>query len=334
MTYTEAWHIIHSYYFHGEPEDDTPAFQNACHYLIDAEKDYQAAVDLGGRYYSEKDYDNALKYYSLAAEHDVPYGYIGSGYIWYYGRTGTIDYEKAYDCFCRALYLLSGFHIDDEAFWKGEWKIPFDSEEEYVDYINTVYKLADMYRNGFYVVKDEERYISLITHLHDMMTSPAYKGMPVYSLPEIDLRLADITLHHDHSAYAGEHALQYLSEARYVMQRRLVSDGGFFGDFNIMKNIEMQIYQIAEFIPEEMDLYDLYYVMQKPCRVTFFHENYPHVITAVKKDNGIVINADHRWYASIDEYMQTGKIDGESIPAAFENCDRFSVEKTNAFEQA
>lgn len=333
MTYTEAWHIMHSYHMHGEPEEDTPAFLNACHYLIDTEKDYQAAVDLGGKYYGENDYDNALKYYSLAAENDIPYGYIGSGYIWYYGRCGTIDYQKAYECFCNALYLLSGFHIDDESFWNGEWNILFDSEEDYVDYINTVYKLADMYRNGFYVVKDEERYITLITYLHDRMTSPANAGMPVYNLPENDLRMADITLHHDHSVYAQDHALQYLSEARYVMQKRLGSDD-FFGDFNIMKNIVLEIYQLAEFIPEEMDLYDLYYVTQDPCRVVFFHDNCRHVITVEKKDKEMIINADHRWYPSIDAFMQTGRIDGERIPEANDTCERFSIVKSDAVEQA
>ena len=333
MTQKEAWHIIFNYHAENEPERDKPVFEDACHTLMDQYGDYQAAVDLGGKYYSDQNYDLALKYYSIAAEHDIPYGYIGLGYIWYYGRTGTTDYQKAFECFPKALKLLSGYSIDDDSFWNGKWKISFDSEDSYIDYINTVYKLADMYRNGYYVVKDNSRYIRLITYLHDMMITLSDTGMPDYNLPEIDLRMADIMLNYEEPAFAEDHALHYLSEGRYVMEQRLY-ESDFFGDFNIMKDIVLKIYQITEFNPEDMDLYDLYYVMKKPCKVTFDHDDKTHFISAEKQKNEIVINADHKWFHSIDEFMIHGDIDGERIPDVNDTCDHYSLMTANTWERA
>lgn len=333
MTQEEAWDLIFHYHAESEPEEKRSSFEEACHTLMKQYDDYQAAVDLGGKYYSDQDYDLALKYYAIAAEHDIPYGYIGLGYIWYYGRLGTTDYEKAFACFSKALKLLSGYSIDDDSFWNGEWKIPFDSEDSYINYINTVYKLADMYRNGYYVVKDNSRYIHLITHLHDMMTSLNDSGMPDYNLPEVDLRMADIMLNYEEPAYAEDHALQYLSEARDIMEQRVL-ETGFFGDFNIMKDIVLKMYQITEFNPEDMDLYDLYYVMKKPCTVTFLHDDRSHFISAEKQNDEIIINCDHKWFHSIDDFMIHGDIDGERIPDANDTCDHYAILDTNTCEMA
>ena len=55
--------------------------------------------------------------------------------VWYYGRTGTVDYEKAFRYFS-----MAGHNPVAE------------------------YKLADMYHNGYFVEKDDVKYKEIIQH--------------------------------------------------------------------------------------------------------------------------------------------------------------------------
>lgn len=79
-------------------------------------------ADLGGYYYELKKYDLALKYYNMAAELGSEGTEVCLGYVWYYGRTGKVDYEKAFHYFS-----MAGRNPVAE------------------------YKIADMYHNGYYV---------------------------------------------------------------------------------------------------------------------------------------------------------------------------------------
>lgn len=77
----------------------------------------------------EPDYKKALKYYLMAAEANEPLACTNVAYIYYYGFAGKTDYKKAYH------YYMQGFlRGDDEA----------------------AYKLGDMYRNGYYVEKNDD----------------------------------------------------------------------------------------------------------------------------------------------------------------------------------
>lgn len=90
-------------------------------YIIRTTKDLKAMMSLGGYYYDERKFELALKYYEMAAEYKIDSAYECLGYIWYYGRTGTKDYEKAFNYY----------------------KLAKDAGN-----IVAAYKLADMYKNG------------------------------------------------------------------------------------------------------------------------------------------------------------------------------------------
>ena len=71
-------------------------------FLVKETKDSNYLVELGARYYEAKEFDLALKYYELAAEYNNRYAISDLGYIWYYGRTGERNYEKAFYYFDKA----------------------------------------------------------------------------------------------------------------------------------------------------------------------------------------------------------------------------------------
>ena len=89
---------------------------------------YFAANDLGALYYDEQSYEKAFEYYNLASNNGIYLATENLGYIYYYGRLGEVNYEKAFECFIKG--ALNGQII-------------------------SLYKIGDMYKNGYYVSKDE-----------------------------------------------------------------------------------------------------------------------------------------------------------------------------------
>ena len=89
--------------------------------------------NLGSLYYhrraGRKDYKKAVRYYILADEAGYRLASENLAYCYYYGQGSEINYEKAYYYFSKA--ALAGRY-------------------------EAMYKLGDMFRNGFYVEKDED----------------------------------------------------------------------------------------------------------------------------------------------------------------------------------
>lgn len=103
MTISEARKICRDFYDLINPtEDDEFVFTEALKYLIEETKNSDYMVDLGALYYGKRQFELALKYYDLAAEYGNRYAISDLGYIWYYGRTGEKNYEKAFYYFDKA----------------------------------------------------------------------------------------------------------------------------------------------------------------------------------------------------------------------------------------
>ena len=106
MTIKEALDIVDSFHKNNGnySEDDFFIYTEALKYLIEETSDPEYMFKLGVAYYYEKEYVLALKYYEMTVAYDENNveALGGLGYIWYYGRTGTVDYKKAYEYYLRA----------------------------------------------------------------------------------------------------------------------------------------------------------------------------------------------------------------------------------------
>ena len=180
-------------------------------------------------YYDERQFELALKYYEMAAEYKFNSAYECLGYIWYYGRTGTRDYEKAFKYFSLA---REGGNIV------------------------AAYKLADMYKNGYYVEKNYEKYCEIIEELYPVVNNASNLGEP---LPEIFTRLAKIRSEQGRT----NEAIQLYYRAKDFLAQR-ISYNAFFGYLNIMMWLEDDLYKLTEFDPENFDFYDLYHLAKAP----------------------------------------------------------------------
>ena len=77
MTITEARKIIREYEYKSVITDDEEfLLLEALEFMIDATKDTQWMVRLGGYHYDKRNFDLALKYYEMADPRQVPHRYV------------------------------------------------------------------------------------------------------------------------------------------------------------------------------------------------------------------------------------------------------------------
>ena len=287
----EANKIRNEFYQKTNPsEDDRFLFAEALDYLIRETKDPDYMVELGGMYYEQHWFDLALKYYELAAEYDSLYAISDLGYIWYYGRTGGKDYEKA-------------FHYFDKARQMGD--------------LIAAYKVADMYLNGYYVEKDTEKYKQIIKDLYPKVKNAQWLNDPI---PEVFTRLAKIRTEEGDT----EEALRLYNEARDFLSAR-IQNHPFFGDRNIMKWLIGDVYSLRPFDPEDFSLYDLFYLLQKPAKVRFLFEARSFEVESVEESGECAVHFGDKWFQTVDDFFSEAQIDEELLTTLYEELYDFEV---------
>lgn len=126
-----------------------------------------AINDLGALYYDGKgcnqDFSKAVYYYKEAAKQGSRQAQENLGYCYYYGRNMPVDYEKAFHYF--ALGAFDGHLI-------------------------SLYKIGDMYQNGYYVEKNPKEAFAIYSRCLDTMTEEAAK----YVAGPVFLRVANAFL--------------------------------------------------------------------------------------------------------------------------------------------
>ncbi len=298
MTIIEARKICEDFYKLSNPDDeDRFLMAEALDFLIAETKDPGYMLELGSLYYEQKQFDLARKYYELAAEYDDTRAMLCLGYIWYYGRTGTADYQKAFQYF-------------DKARQRGD--------------VNAAYKVADMYRSGRYVEKDLSKYREIIEGLYREFrkNNSWYIRHPYSKLPEVYLRMGEILVGDGKT----KKALKLFDTARPLIARR-IRDSAFFGDRTIMKELTGKIYGLREIDPDNIGLFDLYELLRKPCLVQFSFEDVAHEVEACEENGAVVIRFDDDWYRTVDDFFDKAQIGEELLTTLYEELYGFEVKK-------
>ncbi len=292
MTVNEARDIQNDFFENQNPtEEEVFLFTEAMNFLIEEEHNPGDMLSLGGYYYEIKRFDLALKYYEMAATYDYDPAYECLGYIWYYGRTGERDFKKAFEYFSKLMA-------------KG-------------DPVST-YKVADMYRNGYYVEKNQEKYEEIIEKLY-----PRVKGMTnVFDpAPEVFTRLARIRSSQGRKDEAVE---LYLYAKDFLAQR--ISDNVFFGNMNIMKWLIDDLYELIDFDRDDFDLYDLHYLLKSPHKITFMHNDEPQNLESVMEGDECTVCFNGKWYHSRDDFFKDACVDDIKITEIYDEFWGFNVE--------
>ena len=279
MTIQEAEIIVNQFHRNNGnyTEEEFFLFTEAMGLLIRETNNSDYMMDLGGYYYEQKNYELALKYYNMAADLGNESAIVGLGYIWYYGRTGTVDYEKAFHYFS-----MAGRNPIAE------------------------YKIADMYHNGYYVQKDEAKYKEIIERLYRAFRGTNYVEDP---LPELCTRLAGIR------EAEGDipESIRLLREGKSMLSSR-IGYNPFFGNFSIMRGLIHDLYRLTPLDRNNFDLYDLYEVFTEPVTVSFSFKGDTYTIESSKEEDGsIAVCFNGKWYRSIGDMLMQAELDGYHI---------------------
>ncbi len=269
-------------------EEEAFTYTEAMDYLIRETKNPEYMLSLGGYYYEEKRFDLALKYYEMAADLGNINAMICLGYIWYYGRTGKRDFEKAFN------YYSAGQKAGD---------------------VQSAYKVADMYKNGYFVEKDYGKYCAIIEELYPKVASCRYLGDP---LPEVFTRLARIRMEQGRN----DEAEDLLWQAKDFLAQR-IRFHPFFGNLSIMKWLEEDLERLDAVEP---DLYSLYVLLKKPSAVTFEYKGKKMTVESVEEDGEIAIRFHDKWFRTVDDFFAKAKIDGELLTTLYDKLYDWEVQ--------
>lgn len=182
-----------------------------------ADKDNSSAITaLGGLYYSGQflgqDFAKAKEYYLRGTKLGDLQSLINLGYIYYYARCGgKPDYLNAYRCFSKAA-LIEDSSTQTEA----------------------IYKLSDMYDNGYFVEKDQEFAYLLLKPLLFKENGEMTRVNNHSYLGDILVRCAKFSdKEHTKKDYSPYYFYKYNALANKVIKDRY--DGSWFGDKELLK---------------------------------------------------------------------------------------------------
>ncbi len=291
MSVSEALATVQAFNKKSNPSrEDEFLFIEALEYLIATENKPEYMMELGGYYYEQRRFDLALKYYEMASVFGIDAADECLGYIWYYGRTGERNYEKAFWHYSRSME-------------RGN--------------LTCAYKVADMYKNGYYVEKDYNKYVSMIEDLYPRVKNCVYLHDPV---PEVFTRLAKIRSRQGRK----EEAIQLYWKAKNFLAQRL-SYNAFFGNLNVMKWMIDDLYQLIPFDVDNFDFYDLYYLLKNPVQIRFTYDGKVQNLEALLEDGTCVVHFNDKWYRDRDEFFAKACVAGERLTAVYNQLEDFEV---------
>ena len=296
MTEYEANEIINIFYTSDtHTEEDKFMFEEAQHFLINTYHNPNDMHNLAWHYAEERRFDLYQKYLELAAEYGFHPAYEALGYMWYYGQAGTVDYKKAYEYFCKGAKSE-----DDELRLECELKI------------------ADMYRYGHYVEKDEDRYRIMINKFYDMIQHPEKMKTIIptefIAAPDIDYRMAEIRAEEGNM----DEAYILLQKARIQYAEYLKENPYWWGNIESMENAVNTMHSLFPIYDNRPDLYDLFWIAKKECVVAFEYGNRRFVIECIMEDEDIVIRFDYKWYRNVRSFFEKAKIGNKQITTRYD----------------
>lgn len=273
-------------------EEDIFLYTEAMDYLIHETADPKVMMSLGGYYYDNKQFELAQKYYEMAAEYKLPNAWEGLGYIWYYGRTGRRDFEKA-------------FH--------------YYSLAKEAGIMEAAVKVADMYKNGYFVEQNYAKYKEIIEELYPKVIKARYLYEP---LPEVCTRLAMIRKEQGEI----DEAVRLLYQAKDFQAQRLRYNN-FFGDINIMKWLIDDLYEIIEFDREDFDLFDCMWLLrgQEPVTIGFFYDDTPLRIEANVENGETAICWGEEVYPDRDTFYARAMLGDQRLMSLQDDLYGFEV---------
>ncbi len=259
---------------------------------VDGPKEYvlDAMKKLAWFYGNKKEFELERKYIEMVADEGDSDAACELGYMWYYGQHGEVNYAKAYH------YFKEGVKGNSE------------------NALYSKYKIADMYRFGLHVEKDEQKYQDMIYELFDEIGEPKTTGTP---FAEVAYRVAGI------EADKGnvEKAVDLLVRAKNFLAERLYHDH-YWGSIDIMQRIVNKLYELTEFDENWFNFYDMIHLAGSDRLVEFFYEGEIH---RIEFEQGGDVALDGKWYRDVGAFLEKCSLGGQRITAVYDELGRMVI---------
>lgn len=187
----------------------------------------RAMTNIGALFYTgrcgEQNYIKAIKYYKTADKLGEPQATENLGYCYYYGRNGKIDYKKAYHFFI-----------------KGALK----------ERLNSLYKIGDMYKNGYYVKKDE----NLAFNIYNQCYNKLNRFLEDEIGANICMRMGDAYYYGIGTIRDYKSALEFYQKAERYFYKK-INEGDFFAT-NDLEIVVAKQEKIRQMLLKELPSFD------------------------------------------------------------------------------
>ncbi|MCQ2512746.1 MAG: sel1 repeat family protein [Lachnospiraceae bacterium] len=200
------------------------------------------------------------------------------GYIYYYGRTNDFkpEYDKAYKYF--SIGAEGGFY-------------------------ESLYKLGDMYLNGYYVEKDPERavqyYLQVYEEVEHQFRAEEFGGV----FADISLRLGSLYRKGIGCRKDERKALFIYTMADYAIKERMKYEN-FFGNQKVADSITKELTELQEKFGVDVtkEIISADYPQVLPLVLT---DGFSAFMTFKKKNNQVIITAERNRDFFIDDIYMT-----------------------------
>lgn len=284
--YYDPFQVMKDYYRLQDPtEEEQFRFVEAMQELIRRESEpYVYMYNLADYYLGIRNFELEKKYAEMAVKAGDNTACSLLGYLWYYGQTGKVDYQRAFEYFERA-----------KAFPRCQ------------------YKLADMYRDGLYVERNPEKYEEIIVRLY-------YRERKnkcfVYSTcyPEVALRFVQLCLEEEIDSVDELESLFYARDILAVRQQ----NRPFWGNIKTMRRIlETTAFMTGNDF-DFVDLYDLLTFDKQEATITFDYQGTMYRLDIFQNGGQTVYEFQDRWYHGASDFLEKAHVDGKRITSVYD----------------
>lgn len=279
--------------------DEQFRFVEAMEYLIEnspTDDDIAAfSFNLAMYYRDIKDFRLEKKYLDICSQHGSEFGDLYMGFIWYYGLCGECDYEKAYKLFEKSNTRQGR------------------------------YMIADMYHEGKYVRKDNDKCREILEELLDEVEPESNDDRFLISTlyPEIIVRLVRLNIEEEEDT---EFDLNCLFEAREILSNRQ-GHRPFWGNIKTMKDILDTTVMMCGNDFDFVDLYDLLTFTKDNATVLFYYDGKEYSINIMKKGVETIYEFGDKWFHGAEDFLEKGRLDGQRITSLWYKVSNIKVTK-------
>ena len=212
------------------------------------------------------------------------------GEMAYHGIFGKPDYKAAFKYFTHAMKIGS---------------------------VLAQYYLAKMYRYGQYVRLNYSKYVSMIRSAYSIYQRSIPEGCPY----KISLELSKIEQQFGNDEQAIKYCLDALELSHFLIG---------YGHTDDIKECDekmiLQLYSLVDFDPDDMDLFDLLYVLRKPHRVNIYLDDKRITVQSYYNQDRLVVKCGDSYYANAIQFLNKHKENGKTIISRIDDIDYMEID--------